>query len=352
MFRTKEKIFTDLICNSEKEACNMLRQELLELLRRITPEEQELLNGKADIQRGNYTSGQEFVIDSRLLLEKGRLIEIRPHTRFAYFPRHRHNYVELVYMAQGSTTHIIDGHERIVLSSGDLLFLNQNVSHEILPAGEEDLAVNFIILPEFFLRPISMVERENILYDFLTESLSGQSTVSRYLHIQASGIVPVENLLESMIWTLAEEMPGMNSINQLSMGLLLMNLSRFAANINRNDPGQREQNLVFSALSYVDSRYRDGTLAEIAAELGEPEYALSRLLKQRTGCNFKALLQRRKLQQAAYLLSNTTLPVESILERIGYENSSYFYRRFRTRYGCSPREYRENNRLIVQGQGV
>ena len=51
-------------------------------------------------------------------------------------------------------------------------------------------------------------------------------------------------------------------------------------------------------------------------------------------------MQQRKLQQAAYLLSHTPLPVEAILENIGYENSSYFYRRFRERYGCSPADYR------------
>ena len=32
--------------------------------------------------------------------------------------------------------------------------------------------------------------------------------------------------------------------------------------------------------------------------------------------------------------------MEAILENIGYENSSYFYRRFRERYGCSPADYR------------
>ena len=129
------------------------------------------------------------------------------------------------------------------------------------------------------------------------------------------------------------------------MGLVLMHLSRFASCINRDDPGQREQNLVFSLLAYVDNRYAHGTLSEAAAALGEPEYALSRVLKKHTGRNFRELLQQRKLQQAVYLLTNTPLPIESSLERIGYENSSSFFRRFRLRYACSPKEYRERNRL-------
>ena len=86
-----------------------MRRELLDMLKKITPEEQELLDGSREIRKERYTNRRDFVVDSRLLLEKGRLIEIRPHTRFAYFPKHRHNYVEMVYMCAGTTTHIING---------------------------------------------------------------------------------------------------------------------------------------------------------------------------------------------------------------------------------------------------
>ena len=317
-----------------------MRRELLDMLKRITPEEQELLDGTREIRKERYTNRRDFVVDSRLLLEKGRLIEIRPHTRFAYFPKHRHNYVEMVYMCAGTTTHIINGSNELVLKEGDLLFLNQNVYHEILPAGEEDLAVNFIILPEFFDRPISMVERENILRDFLISTLAGDTAMNDYLYIRTRGIVPVENLLENMIWTILGRHPMMDTINQTSMGLLLMNLSRFADQIGRGDPQHEEQSLMFSVLDYIEHHYQNGTLAEISELSHLPTYQVSRMLKKRTGKNFKELLQLRRLQQAAYLLQNTTLSIDKIIVHIGYENSSYFYRVFREKYGCSPSEYR------------
>ena len=317
-----------------------MRRELLDMLKRITPEEQELLDGSREIRKERYTNRRDFVVDSRLLLEKGRLIEIRPHTRFAYFPKHRHNYVEMVYMCAGTTTHIINGSNELVLKEGDLLFLNQNVYHEILPAGEKDLAVNFIILPEFFDRPISMVERENILRDFLISTLAGDTAMNDYLYIQTKGIVPVENLLENMIWTILGRHPMMDTINQTSMGLLLMNLSRFANQIGRSDPQHEEQSLMFSVLDYIEHHYQNGTLAEISELSHLPTYQVSRMLKKRTGKNFKELLQLRRLQQAAYLLQNTTLSIDKIIVHIGYENSSYFYRMFREKYGCSPSEYR------------
>ena len=317
-----------------------MRRDLLDMLKRITPEEQELLDGSREIRKERYTNRRDFVVDSRLLLEKGRLIEIRPHTRFAYFPKHRHNYVEMVYMCAGTTTHIINGSNELVLKEGDLLFLNQNVYHEILPAGEEDLAVNFIILPEFFDRPISMVERENILRDFLISTLAGDTAMNDYLYIRTRGIVPVENLLENMIWTILGRHPMMDTINQTSMGLLLMNLSKFADQIGRSDPQHEEQSLMFSVLDYIEHHYQNGTLAEISELSHLPTYQVSRMLKKRTGKNFKELLQLRRLQQAAYLLQNTTLSIDKIIVHIGYENSSYFYRVFREKYGCSPSEYR------------
>lgn len=318
-----------------------MRQELLDHLKGITSEERELLHDHRTIRRELYTSQRDFVVDSRKLLEQGKLIVLRPHTRFAHFPKHRHNYVEMVYMCAGTTTHIINGNEQITLREGDLLFLNQNVYHEILPAGLNDIAINFIILPEFFDRPISMIERENVLRDFLVSTIAGETGLSYYLHIPAQGIVPVENLMEIMIWTLIEKRSDMNTIIQTTMGLLFMNLSMLADTINRGNPDQQEQNMVFTALKYIEHHYKDGTLSELSARLQRPGYFVSRMLSRHTGHSFKELLQHRKLQQAAYLLTNTSLPVEAILEHIGYHNSSYFYQQFRARYGCSPREYRD-----------
>ncbi|MCI5872345.1 MAG: AraC family transcriptional regulator [Clostridiales bacterium] len=319
-----------------------MQQELLEQLQKITEEEKRILDGELDIRKELYTSKKDFVIDSKKLLEKGRLIEIRPHTRFAHFPKHRHNYVEMVYMCSGNTTHIINGTETIVLNEGDLLFLNQNVTQEILPAGKDDIAVNFIILPEFFDRTISMIERENVLRDFLLSTLSADNSTSSYLHFQAKDILPVQNLLENMIWTIICRKSGTNTINQTTMGLLFLNLSLFADNINQNNPNQYEQNLVFSVLKYIETHYKNGTLEDISTELKQPTYYVSRLLKKHTNANFKELLQQRKLQQAAYLLTQTPLTVEAVMEAIGYDNSSYFYRKFREKYGCSPRNYRSS----------
>lgn len=313
---------------------------LLSELKKITPEEQEILSGKLSVNRDLYTSFSDFVIDSQKLLEKGRLIEIRPHTRFIHFPVHRHNYVEMVYMCTGTTTHIINEHEKVILKEGDLLLLNQNVSQEILPAGENDIAVNFIILPEFFDYAMQMIGTDNVLYNFVVSALSADNGLSSFLHFRVKNILPVQNLLENMIWTIKEKPSNLNTITKTSMGLLFLNLLDFSNMVNYGHENKYEQHLVFSVLKYIDTYYISATLEDFCRENHLKTYTVSRLLKKHTTKTFKELLKERKLQQAAYLLRNTTLSTEKIFHIIGYENSSFFHKIFREKYGKTPKEYR------------
>ena len=93
-------------------------------------------------------------------------------------------------------------------------------------------------------------------------------------------------------------------------------------------------------MKYIETHYKDGTLFEVSAELKQPTYYINRLLKKHMNNNFKGLLQQRKLQQAEWLLANTSLPAEDIIGAVGYDNSTYFYRKFKEKNGVSPKEYR------------
>ena len=320
-----------------------MNQKLLENLRKITEEESAILRGNSNVQKELYTSKKEFVVDNAKLLEKGRLIDIRPHTRFVHFPRHRHNYVEMVYMCSGTTTHLINDMDRVVLRPGDLLFLSQTTVHEILPAKKEDIAVNFIILPEFFDRALTMFERDNVLRSFLISILSQDTSQISYLHLATKDILPIQNLIENMLWTLIDKKPDANTINQVTMGLVFMNLSVFAESIIPKYPGSYEQDMSFRILKYIETHYKTGALTDISAMIKLPDYQVSRMLKKYTGHSFKELLQQQRLQQSVYLLSQTNLSVEAIMNAVGYHNSSFFYRIFHDKYGCSPSEHRKNN---------
>ena len=317
-----------------------MNQELLRALAVITEEEQHILDGSGSIEQQRYTEKKELIVDSEKLMQRGKLIQVRPHTRFVHFPKHKHNYVEVIYMCQGTTTHIIDG-SRVVLEEGDLLFLNQHAEQEILPARETDIAVNFIILPEFFNTAFSMIgDEENELRDFLVGTLSGKNGLSSYLYFHVSDILPVQNLVENMVWTIFYDMGNKRSCNQITMGLLLLQLLNYMDKMETGS-GKFQTELIGTVLSYIDEHYKNGSLSELAALMKYDVYWLSREIKKNTGRTYKELLQEKRMNQARYLLDNTGLPVANIIESVGYDNTSYFYRKFRERYGMSPNEYRK-----------
>lgn len=318
-----------------------MHQELIRALSVITEEERRILEGSRDIDQQIYTERKELVVDSDKLLQRGKLIQVRPHTRFVKFPKHRHNYVEVIYMCQGTTTHYIDGNE-VILEPGDLLFLNQNSEQEILPAREQDIAVNFIVLPEFFNTAFSMMgTEENMLKDFLVGTLCEKNQQISYLYFHVADVLPIQNLVENMVWTIFYDMGNKRSCNQITMGLLLLQLLNYMDKMETGSD-RFDTELAGNVLNYIEGHYKAGSLSELASIMNYDVYWLSREIKKRTGKTYKELLQTKRMNQAAYLLSSSKLSVTDIIESVGYDNTSYFYRKFKERYGVSPKEYRMN----------
>ena len=322
-----------------------MTKELLEELKKITPEEQQILNGNEQINKDAYMHGETDIVDARKLLETGKLIQVRTHTRFVRFPTHTHNYIEVIYMCAGTTRHIIDG-QNVDLKTGELLFLNQHAKQEILPASENDIAVNLIILPEFFNYTLRMIgEEKNLLRDFVVDSLIEEHETSGYIHFKVADVLPIQNLMENLIWSLWNRQPNRRSINQATMGLLFLHLMNYMDRIETNaeNPSQK---LMLEVLAYIEEHYRDGCLQELADLLHYDIYWLSREIKAHCGKNYTELVQERRLTQAAYLLETTGMTVLDVGLAIGYENASYFHRIFQKQYGMTPRKYRVMKRQI------
>ena len=273
-----------------------MQQALLDQLRKITEEERKILDGEAEVDRDLYTSGRDFTVDSRKMLKEGRLIAVRTHTRFVYFPAHRHNFVEVLYVCEGSLTNIIDG-KNVIVNKGELLFLNQFTKHEILKAGQNDIAINFMVLPEFF--------------DVIYSLVNGEENRER--------------------------------INQTTMGLIFMYLIESVQYVEMRLPNQYENMISMTTLDYIEQKYRTATLTELCGRLHLPMHVLSKMIKKSTGFNFKELLQRKRLNKAVELMCETDLPVSDIIAAVGYENNSYFHRVFKEHYHMTPRAFRVKN---------
>ncbi len=314
----------------------MLSESLLEEFRPITPIEQQILRVQEQAPQLLDTHSQIDLINNQDYLSDGRLIGLCQHPRFAPSREHRHDYIELVYVCSGQMTNIVNG-AHINLQAGELLFLGQNVRHAVCLTGLEDVAINFIILPEFFGTTLSLIgEESTALHSFLIDCLFGRNTGPGYLHFRVAEDEKIQNLIENLIRTLLYPNANRHKISQLTMTLLFLEILGRTETLGWDEPESR----ALKALQYVENHYINGSLAEAAEQLHCNIYTLSRDIRRKTGKTYTQLVQEKRLTQAGFLLRTTNWTVETIARTVGYENISYFHRLFQQFFGKSPRQYR------------
>ena len=309
---------------------------LLELVRSTTQNPSKLSRQAA--------CGKEAVlVEGRNFLGSEKLITVRADTSTDGFPEHTHDYIEIVYMCQGKTEHIVNG-EKVLLAQGDFLFLSQNSKQINLPSGKEDIAVNFIVHPDFLMQILAMLgEKETMIHRFIIECLTGDTGKATFLHFCASKSPAVQNLVENMIWNHLYETSYSDKINELTMSLLLIHLMNNVEDISYNGSGNP---LVFRMLDYIENHYADGSLMELSRLTFYDVNALSKQIKRLTGKNYTQFLQEKRISKACSLLKNTDMGIKEIAQQVGYDNISYFHRLFSKACGMSPKKYRDREKRI------
>jgi YesN/AraC family two-component response regulator len=128
---------------------------------------------------------------------------------------------------------------------------------------------------------------------------------------------------------------------KLNMGLFIIELIKNSDRMEKKEEASINHYLVVESLKYIEEKYKDASLYELADQLNQSHYGLSKTIKKVTSRTFKELLQERRLEKAKELLEGTQLPIGAIVEQVGYDNISYFYRIFKGKYGQTPKELRE-----------
>lgn len=319
----------------------MLDNKILKKLRDLTEEELNILEGKNSIDKNIYTEKNDFTIDSKKLLNNDEVINIRRHTRFIDFPEHKHNYIEIAYVYEGKMIQKIREKE-ILLKKGEVIFLNQHITHEIKASSKEDIIINFIIKPEFFEYILSLLDKENVISKFLLSTIYSGSRKGEYLCFHVSKIKSIQVIFQQVITELFNlSLMGKAKLKFL-IGLLIIELLDNIENIDSFAEEEYDIKFMIDILKYIDKEYQSANLKEISERINQPNYRICKLIKKNTGLTFKELVQEKRMEKAAELFKNTDYVIEDIIKMVGYENSTYFYKIFKKKYNLSPKEYKFN----------
>jgi AraC family transcriptional regulator of arabinose operon len=105
---------------------------------------------------------------------------------------------------------------------------------------------------------------------------------------------------------------------------------------------------VTNAMNYINSNLEKSlTVEDISQHVQLSKTQLSALFKDNTGNTLINWREGRRIAKASQLLTQSTLQIQEIAEKIGYEDPLYFSRTFSRLIGCSPRQYRQNQQASV-----
>lgn len=263
----------------------IMREEIRKKLFNISNDESDNIKNSrkvTKVSREAYAkSNSEIMIKSEYFL-KNRKVYISKHSRFADFPAHSHNFLEMNYMLSGSVTQTIDGNTEI-LHTGDILLMSKSTVHFVNAPGSADLLINLMFPVENidFESLETIMSKNSYVFNFLMENMTSQKN-STYIIFRSSRYPVIHQLLENVPFE-----------------------------IHRNAHQQLENQMIFAILRMIHEEFRTISLGEIAGKLNYNENYLSNLIKNKTGKTFKETQTKERLERAKLLIENTYIPKQN-----------------------------------------
>ncbi len=123
---------------------------------------------------------------------------------------------------------------------------------------------------------------------------------------------------------------------------LLPNMYKILAKIGQKVRGNKQKNNIQEIKAYIDENfYLQLSVQSLANKFYITPNYLSSLFKKETGSNLVAYLNRKRIEEAAYLIKNTNMTIKEIAEKVGYNSSRYFTKLFYEQYKKYPSELRK-----------
>lgn len=270
---------------------------------------------------------------------------IRHPRFFPAFP-HTHDFFEIMCVINGSCTNSI-GSQIHTLHAGDIVIIAPGTMHAISDTNEDSLIVNLLLRSTTFdSNFFYILKDQTILSDFFKNTLYHNERFS-YLLFHATTDSEVFTILTALYQEECSNKRYKNSVKnqlvELFFSYLLRNHEKDLSLPNPN--GSDEENNFIFILKYMEERYQNITLQELANFFHYSERHMIRLLKEYTGQSFSQNIQKIKLKHAAQLLTTTNLSQKEIASRVGYSNPSHLKALFIQQYQMTPAEYRNRNKL-------
>lgn len=247
-------------------------------------------------------------------------------------PFHWHRELEILYILNGHATVRMDG-ERYELNPLDAIVIDYAHIHEVIYALPQTMGICIHVSRQLLRR-------------YLPDA--GPMAI----HCTGQRILPGKQEYYSELCGCLKELTVLY-VNQtrtyqlkstaLILKILASLIEHFTEPVTKAASDAKIGNMerLEQICAYVEHNYeREITLQEAADTLGLNREYFCRFFKQSTGTSFIRYVNQVRLNYIYQDLLHTDDAVQEIMERHGFYNQKLFYRMFKDRFGCTPREAR------------
>lgn len=176
--------------------------------------------------------------------------------------------------------------------------------------------------------------------DDITDQIAGAAILRvlvRHAALRA-GLMPA--VIDSLSQEYARKMHRALDERQI-LGLIEQYIAAFCFAIRANHKNNYS-GYVKRAVQYIETHLSQTITVDALCRLsGISRKHFVRLFGKETGKTIKQYIAHSRCERAAELLKNSRLPVHEISGYVGYEDSNYFTKVFKSVMGASPQEYRK-----------
>ena len=265
-------------------------------------------------------------------------------------PWHRHEEVEVLYLASGSLELCLLGKTNH-LRAGDGAFINTNVLHMACSVDRCDLC-SLVFRPSLISGAAESVFEKKYVRPLLESATVKGILLRRGAEQDAEALEELESAFRAM----SGGEPGYEfSVRGHLSRLWYLLYTRTQAELAENPVHVSPTDTVRlkTMLDFIHTHYAQPlTMAEIAQSANIGERECQRCFRRTIDLSPKQYLQQYRVSEAAVYLKESGLSVAEIASRCGFDSPSNFAQTFRKYYHCSPRDFRRDFQEGRPGHGV
>lgn len=245
----------------------------------------------------------------------------------AYPFLHKHMDIEILYVMEGEVILRTEG-KIVNLQEGQVWVIGSMCNHEILKNDIESKTLVLEFGPVFLGEAVQLISKINLENPVSVENGREIIVLLNEIALELEACNPESNLLVR------------GNIYKISALLFRIFKDNMRA-VQRQKNEIKLQMKVEKILEMVKYRYAEEiTIEEAAAVTGYSVSSFCRIFKKAFGMSFHSFLNDVRVQNACYLLQETTCPLYEIAEKVGFHDTKGFCRVFKQKKGMTASAYR------------